>query len=263
MAVGVNSSFKIDNRGMGYYYLLRTEGRVTYPPYGWLDEQARRNNEEQVQLYIVQAPREQYGNSYHATFYNDPMKGTNLLVYVNFLRRIRKFSSTDSQDKMGAADIAYDDVSGFSQDMRPDRYPYEYRVVEEREFLVPAYDTQAADYLDSGDRFKWKGRTFERRPMWVVEMKQLDRNYIYSKRVAYFDQETLLAPLWEAYDQKGRYYRSIESQFYLVAPMGIYNSRDHNLDWMDVHSTMGFFPTYPALWLSREDLSPKNLMRQK
>ncbi len=262
-SVGVNSSYRIDNRGMSYYYWLRTEGRVLYPPYGWIDNSARDQGEELVQLYIVQSPREDYGNVYHATFYNDPRKGTNLLVYVNFLRRIRKFSSTDSQDQVGAADIAFDDVGGFAQDMRPDRYPYEYRVIEEREFLVPSILSDGADYFDSQDRFKWKGRRFERRPVWVVEMKQLDSNYIYSRRVAYFDQETLLPFLWEMYDQKGRFYRSIESQIYLIEPMGLYNTRDQNSNWIDVHSTMGWFPTYPALWLSRDEVSLKNLMRQK
>ncbi len=129
---------------------------------------------------------------------------------------------------------------------------------------MPAYTFDASDYLDSKDGWKWKGLKFERRPMWVIEMIQLDKNYLYSKRVGYFDKETLLPCLWEFYDQKGRYYRTIDRVWGMVVPMGYINSvHANNCDWIDTHCTWTFGPAYPVTWLSRKDLSLRNMMRQK
>jgi hypothetical protein len=264
LTLGVNSACKVDHRGTATFHYLRTQGRVVIPPYGWYDERARSNDEEMVQLYTLFSPRDLYGNVYYGILYTDPRKDLNFLAYVNFLRRIRKLSSTDTQDQAVGQDLAFDDSEGLTQRLNPDRYPYKFRVVEEREFLMPAYTTDASDYLDSNDGWKWKGLRFERRPVWVVEMDQQDPNYLYSRRIAYFDKESLLPLLWEYYDQKGRYYRTYEILWGLVVPMGYYNSiHVNNCDWLDVHCTWGFNPAYPALWLSRQEVSLRNMMRQK
>jgi len=264
LTIGVNRNYNIDHRGTAHYYWLRTEGRVMAPPLGWFDERARKQGEELVQMYTIFSPRDLYGNVYFITYYIDPLKDVNFLAYVNFLRRVRKLSSTDSQDQAVGQDLAFDDADGLSQPLRPDRYPYEVTVIDEREFLVPAYTFDASDYLDSKDGWKWKGLKFERRPMWVVEMKQLDKNYLYSKRVGYFDKETLLFHLWEMYDQKGRYYRMFDIQWGMVKPMGYYNTiHVNNCDWIDTHSTWTFSPAYPALWLSRKEMSLRSMMKQK
>lgn len=264
LTLGVNGAHTIDHRGTATFYYLRTQGRVVIPPYGWYDQRAKKNGEEMVQLFTVFSPRDLFGNVYYGILYTDPERDMNFLAYVNFLRRVRKLSSTDSQDQAVGQDLCFDDSEGLTQRLNPNRYPYEFSVIEEREFLMPAYSTEAADYLDSKDNWKWKGLRFERRPIWVVQMKQLDPNYLYSKRVAYFDQESLLPILWEYYDQKGRYYRTYEVLWGLVVPMGYYNSiHVNNCDWLDVHCTWGFNPAYPALWLSRQDVSLRTMMRQK
>jgi hypothetical protein len=234
------------------------------PPYGWFDERARKNGEEQVQLFTCYSPREMYGNVIYGIAYIDPTRDLNVLAYVNFLRRIRKLSSTDSQDQAMGQDLCFDDNEGFVQRLNPNRYPYRFTVLEEREFLIPGHTTDVSDYIDSKDGWKWKGLRFERRPLWVVEMKQLDKNYIYSKRVVYVDQESLLPLLWEYYDQKGRLYRTFEILWGLVEPMGYYNSiHVNNCDWIDVHSTWGCNAAYPASWLKRGDVSLRKMMKKK
>jgi hypothetical protein len=264
LTLGVNSKWNIDHRGTAHYLWLRVEGRVMYPPYGWFDERAKSQGEELLQSYIVFSPRDLYGNVYAGAFYNDPRKTIMMLAYVNMLRRVRKLSSTDRMDQAVGQDISFDDADGFAQQLNPDVYPYEYKVIEEREYLVPAYTFDCASWLDSKDKFRWKGLKFERRPVWVIEMKQKDPNYIYSKRIGYFDKETLMPLLWEFYDQKGRYYRTFEGEWGVVAPLGYLNQvHGSNADWIDVHSTWTFAPAYPALWLTRDDMSMKSMMKQK
>jgi len=264
LTVGVNGKHRIDHIGKGHYYWLTAEGRVMYPPYGWFDKRAEVQGERLILLYMAFSPRDLFGNAYYATLYANPMKDVNFLAYVNFLRRIRKMSSTDSQDQAIGQDLAFDDTAGFAQPIRPDRFPYEMRVIEEREFLVPAYTFDGASYLDTKDNWKWKGLKFKRRPMWVIELEQLDKNYIYSKRVFYVDRETLLTPLQEMYDQKGRYFRTMDAEYGVVEPLGFFNGfHVSTCDWVDTHCTWSFAPAYPALWLSRKDISLHSMMMQK
>jgi hypothetical protein len=87
-------------------------------------------------------------------------------------------------------------------------------VIAEREFLVPAYTFDASDYMDSKDGWKWKGLKFERRPMWVIEMVQQDKNYIYSKRVGYYDEDSWAPQMADRYDKRGNLWRMYEAYPY-------------------------------------------------
>src|SRR4030042_1846848 len=131
------------------------EGRVMIQPYGWYDERAREQGEVRVQRYTPFSPRDIYGNVYLLTSYSDPNKETTIYAYVNMLRRIRKLSSSDKQDQAVGQDICFDDAEGFAQALSPMYYPYEYKVVEDREYLMPGYSTDGASYLDSKENFKW------------------------------------------------------------------------------------------------------------
>ncbi|MEW6441586.1 MAG: DUF1329 domain-containing protein [bacterium] len=264
LTLGIDSRWNIDHRGIADYYWLRTQGRVQYPPLGWLDERAEKAQEEMIQTYIVLAPRDLYGNVYNITFYGDPHKESNFLAYVNLLRRVRKLSSSDRQDQAVGQDMCYDDADGFAQDLTPDRYPYEYKIIEEREFLFPAYTLEGKSWFDSKEKFKWKELKLERRPCWVVEMIQKDSNYIYSKRIAYFDKETLWPLYFAYYDQKGRLYRDVLYEWGFVKPLGYYNYFNVlNRDFIDVHSTFTRGLGYPALWLNRDDMSLREMMKAK
>ncbi|MEW6443630.1 MAG: DUF1329 domain-containing protein [bacterium] len=264
LTVGINSKFRVDHEGVADYYWLRLEGRVMLPPFGWYDERAKTQREMVLTVYTIFSPKDLYGNVYSAIGYADPKKETNFLAYVNLLRRVRKLSSSDRQDQAVGQDISFDDADGFTQQLSPDIYPYDYKVIDDREFLVPAYTTDASEYFDSKDSFKWKGLRFERRPVWVVEMHQRDPNYLYSKRVIYFDKETLMPLLFECYDKKGRYYRTFENLWGEVVPMGIFNSiLNVSADWIDVHSTLTFAPSFPATWMSRDEFDLRNMFRSK
>ncbi len=70
-----------------------------------------------------------------------------------------------------AANSAY---YGFSQKISPDRYPYEYRVVEEREYLLPFASLDGSEWIDSRGKYQYRNLKFERRPVWVIELKQKD-----------------------------------------------------------------------------------------
>jgi len=264
ISVGVNKNWKIDHRGDADWSWMRPEGRVNIPPYGWLDKRAEEQGEENIQIFIPFSPRDIYGNVYQLITYNNPNKETVVYAYVNMLRRIRKLSSSDKQDQAAGQDVTYDETDGFTQTMSPKYYPYKYKVVEEREFLVPAYDIEGKSWVDSKEKFKYKDLEFERRPMWVVEMDQQDPNYIYGRRIAYFDKETLLGLLWLCYDQKGRLYRGYDDVYGFIEPMGMYNFfHIIQADFIDVHSMFFLDPSYPALWYERDDFTLRTMLKAK
>jgi len=262
--VGVNRNWGRDHYGKGVSSTLRCSGRVFTEPYGFLDARAERNREIRQWRYEAQEPRDFYGNIYLGTFYYDPKKPFSLLAYVNILRRIRKLSSSDKQDQALGQDINFDDTEAFNQAITPDVFPYEYKVLEDREYLMPVLSTDGGEWVDGNSNYEWKDLRLERRPMWKVELTQLDSNYIYSKRIFFVDQETLMIIFTESYDQKGRLYRTQIYQNCFLEPMGIVSgffacSSDH----IDVHSTCTWGAGYPALWLTRKDLSLKSLIRAK
>jgi Protein of unknown function (DUF1329) len=264
LTIGVDKNWNHDHTGAAVTYMLRTKGRVVTPPFGLLDKRAAKQRELKTTIYTLSAPRDYFGNVYSITSFTDPNKSNMILAYVNILRRIRKLSSSDKQDQAVGQDITFDDAFGWSQAISPKIYPFEYRVIEEREFLVPALSLDGAEYTDSKDKYSLKTARFERRPCWVVECKQLDSNYIYSKRVVTVDKETLNFIYHEMYDQKERLYRGMMLQFAFLEPMGLVNPfYILSGDFIDVHSTLSYDIGYPALWVDRNETSLRNLMKAK
>ena len=263
LTVGVNRSFDQDHTGIADYYWLRLEGRVMYPPYGWYDARAEKMKEELVQTYYVTQPRDLFGNVYYILFYGDSRKDPTFMAYVNLLRRVRKLSSSDRQDQAVGQDICFDDADGFAQALNPDRYPYDFQV-EEVEMLTPAYTTEGTSCFDSKEKYKWKNLKFERRPMYKVTMTQKDPNYIYSKQDRLHRRESFLLTASDLYDQKGRYYRNFYNLWGFVKPMGYFNYFNaFTNDYIDEHSTLTIGYGYPALWLTRQDMSLRSMMKAK
>ena len=263
-AQGIDSGFKRDFYTYGQYINVKSSSRLVMEPLGWFDKAAKRMDEDKLIYYRPLAPRDEYGNAYFTTGFNDPSKDPRFFVYLSFTRRIRKMSSSDRQDQSVGSDQTFDDTDGFLQPLRPDEFPYSMKVIEEREFLVPAATSSGSQWMDSKNKFVMKGLQFERRPMWVVEMTQLDKNYIYSKRIGYFDKETLDLWFMENYDQKERLYRTYSTQWAFIPEMGVLTKfNDIMLDFIDLHSTFETIRYFPTPWITRNDISVKSMMKTK
>jgi hypothetical protein len=95
-------------------------------------------------------------------------------------------------------------------------------------------------------------------------MTELDKNYVYSKRILYVDKEILFWHHIENFDQKGRLYRTFDAIWGFVPALGTY-SQFHwlALDHIDTHSTAAHSFNYPATWLGREAISLGALTKAK
>jgi hypothetical protein len=208
---GFTKNLKMDYDGVAWGGQVRTHGRIT-PPTGWLDGRAQAQGEFRTRGFVFLSPRDNYGMVQGMTEYLDPDKWTNMKIYIPGLRRVRQLSTTDTQDINPGSDALYDDIMGFWQKMNPRIYPMAYKVIAEREYLVPSYVIEGSGYLSNPTKgvelvnFEW-----ERRPIYVVELTELDKNYVYSKRVLYIDRETFHLHLSQQYDRRGRLYRTFHN----------------------------------------------------
>jgi len=259
---GYNKRLQEDMVSHGDTRNVRLAGRVMSEPYGWLDERARKRGESRAYVLRFMAPRDLAGTAQSSLYSLDPNKADQLMMYIPFLRRIRKMSATDSQDPVAGQDLIYDDAEGFLQKLSPTRYPYEYKLIEEREYLIPAYTLDGSEYI-SHEGLEYRNAKLERRPMYVLELTQIDPNYVYSKRIFYVDQETFNYVEIDNYDQTGRLYRTFVTNWGFHPEMGTFSvsgnivvMRDH----VDLHTTIAYTWQIPAFW-NRNDVNMRNLIR--
>jgi hypothetical protein len=259
--LGFNKNFTVDFDGIYNVSHIRFAGRVHIPPYGWLDDRAQSRGEFKQFILGFLAPRDIYGAAQSALYYLNPMEQDQLMMYLPSMRRIRKLSASDSQDPVMGQDQIYDDNEGWMQKLSPNRYPYEYEVIEEREYLVPAPTQDGSEFISS-DGLEFRGMRFERRPIYVVKLTQKDPNYVYGHRIFYIDAETFNFLHIENYDTKGRLYRTWDGNYSFFPEMGIFSwsgslilMRDH----LDVHSGAQQPYQLPAFW-DRKDISLKGVM---
>lgn len=242
---------------------LKLEGRVILDPKGWYDDRAKKNQEGRAWLSESFSPKDIFGNVISWVSYNDPNSYDLFLMYISAMRRIRKLSATDTQDPMGGQDLIFEDGDAFLQKLSPTRYPYKFEVLSEREYLLPAYVLDYADYTSSKTKefVNWE---FERRPMYVVKLTQMDKSYVYGHRILYFDKETLILVFTENYDQKGRLYRTGLFRNVFHPDAGMFNISDIVAqDHIDLHTTWQRNYVVPTPKLTRYDLSAGAMGRTK
>jgi len=256
---GFNEDLKIDFESELITKYIRLHGRLLMEPLGWFDERARRNKEREVEFLLPFSPQEHFGAAIFQLSYLEPDRFDNWLTYVPFLRRVRTLSQTDTQDPAMGQDLIYDDADYFRQKLTPRRYPYTYEVLEEREFLTFAYSIDGSGYLSSTTK-ELCHHFFERRPIYVVKLTQLDDHYVYGHRIFYIDKETFLIHYVENYDQAGRLYRTSSPRLAFHPDMGMFTFFDGVLaDHVDLHSTWGVCYAVPAPGLARSDVSMRSV----
>ena len=201
--LGFNAQHEQDLNSVIEMYSMRVEGRCLFKPLGYFDQRAKDEGESRLNVVKWQSPRDLFGMAYINNTYDDPDKQHLNMMYIPAIRRVRRMSGTDVQDPLGGQDMCADDGDLFNQKLSRDRYRYEYKVLEEREFLIPFATNDGKGYIGR-EGLEWRDYEFERRPITVVELIQTDPNYIYSKRILYFDRELQLLMFAANYDQKGR-----------------------------------------------------------
>ena len=257
--LGFTRTLRIDQEVVADVMQLKLKGRVYMEPYGWYDDRAKQKGEYIQMNFFYHSPRDMYGNVIGMTSYLEPEKWDQMLLYISVLRRLRVLSSTDVQDAIGGADYAYVDNNGFGQKLSTTIFPYKNEVIAEREFLVPFSSWDGSEYVNAkGELYNYE---WERRPMYVIKMTQLDKNFVYSYRIVYVDKETSILVHIQNYDQKGRLYRSTRGNRPFIPELGMFGfGMGVACDHLDLHTSVTHGYSMPAPWLTRRDISLRGLV---
>ncbi|HOI12022.1 MAG TPA: DUF1329 domain-containing protein [Myxococcota bacterium] len=179
--------------------------------------------------------------------YNEP-KDQEGWIYIPTMRRTMKATFGTRGDAWNSTDMLYEDVRGYMG------YPewMNWKLIGKKTILAPMHSgvRSGKQYRDQTFDFKtpphWNFRSkWEPRPVYVVEATPKFRDYPYSKMVFYFDAETFLIPVKEAYDKKGKLWKIVinaynDSPDMTKAPMTIGTSV--TIDLQAEHATV--FPSY-------------------
>jgi hypothetical protein len=260
---GFNKGLHTDTEVAMVAWQLKLRDRVIMEPLGYFDDVARKRGEFKTTSIYSLAPRDQYGNVVSATIFNPVDQYDQLFLWVNAIRRVRKLSGTDTQDTAAGTDTIYEDQEGFSQKLSPKRFPYKYEIIAEREFLVPAPSIDGSEYFREQGK-EVAGLRFERRPIYVLQLTQLDPSFVYSKRIMYFDKETFLFHKIHNFDQKGRLYRAYGFTIWAFHPeSGLFALFLGNVrDYVDYHSLLNVLMFHPAPWINRSHVGMEQLIKK-
>ena len=261
IGLALDKNLKVDKFNKYFKKDIRWMGRSYMPPFGWFDARAEKRGEFKSYTVAIFEPRANRGLGTMLYMYDDPRKPDPMMMYLPSMRRIRKFAATDTQDPNG--DAAYDDMSFLSQKITPNKFPYKFEIIAEREYLLNVAYNSAPAWIDKENGYALRNVHLERRPCYVLQMTQQDANYVYSKRIYYVDMETF-QPYWgEFYDQKGRLYReyNVSQNFFpecgMLAPYGDYAWQ---VDHIDTHSSFQLMTYIPARF-TRDHFELKEMIK--
>lgn len=262
--MGHDKNLKMDMDQIWEARSIRYGGRAFLEPHGWLDKRAQDRGEAYGYMFLFHTPRESAGTVYNPIYYLDPNKMDRILLYIPSMRRVRQMTATDTQDPVQGQDQTFDDNEGFMQKLSPTRYPYKFEIIEEREFLVPAPTIDGAEYISSNN-LEFRNVRMERRPLYLVQLTQLDPNYVYSRRMFYVDKETFIYYHIENYDRRNRLYRTWDGNYGWHPDVGmtswsgmLHLMRDH----IDLHCGVNQPLSLPTQWL-RRDQNIEGFMKAK
>jgi len=246
--------FKNISRFMQEISYLKLSDRVT-PPIGYFDERAKKRREKIANKVKFLAPRDSYGDVFFDVFRESADDLNYNYIWLQSMRKFRKLSGGDSQDTSPGSTTIREDGRDFWQKLSPTRFPYEFKLIDEREFLVPTYSTDGAEYLKR-EGLEWHNVRLERRPCYVIEVKQLDSSFVYGKRLIYIDQETFQCAAIFNFDQKGRLWRGYSPVYIYLEEIGLIGPYyTANWDYIDEQSEFGMTYGIPVPWLGRKEMS--------
>jgi hypothetical protein len=153
---------------------------------------------------IMLYPYDLKGFSAVRTRFWDVTKPDDFISYIPALRRVRRLAGTDTQDPIIGTDIPWEDWRGWWQNLSQKVWPAEYKIKGEGIFLTPVRRLRRPAKLEKGLVYT----DWEKRPLWVLEIDYNTPQYIYSRRVIYFDKETFQLVMIEDYDQRGNLWKT-------------------------------------------------------
>jgi hypothetical protein len=144
--------------------------------------------------------------------YNPQNKDEDLWIYMSMFRRIRRVAVKQRTDMIDGTDQIYDDQDGWYTHVTHNTYKY----VGRKELLTCRHqDIKRLKHIKSEGWFNNLQR--ERINTYVLEVKNEEPDYVYSKQVWYLDPENWQMDVKTMYDKEGRLWKVMD-MFYDEVP---------------------------------------------
>ena len=137
--------------------------------------------------------------------YIDPEASDDGYMYYAPFRRVRRISVGQRTDTIDGSDFIYDDEYGWDGHVQRNMY----KLIGRKEMLA-SRRTDTTKFERIPGQAVPSNIVRERVNTYVVEVKNKDPNYIYSKRIWYVDPETYLLNWTEIYDDLGKLWKCFE-----------------------------------------------------
>lgn len=153
-----------------------------------------------IGTFLLTYPQDLLGVAFLRYRYYDTNKPDLFMSYLPGMKRIRVLSGSDAQDPMIGSELKWDMWRGDWQ-KQPSKtlFPNAYKLLKTQIMLLPVHHYSPALEIQ-GEAFI---TSWEKRPVWVFEIKSLDPAYIYSKRIMYIDMEEFKLNYEEYFDRRG------------------------------------------------------------
>jgi uncharacterized protein DUF1329 len=156
---------------------------------------------------LLTYPTNMKGVAFLRTRYMNVNKQDYFVAYLPGLKRLRVLSGSDAQDPILGSELCWDSWAVEWQKQPSKKlFPNDYKILGKRIILQPIYPSTPSLKIE-GEQYitKW-----EKRPVWVLEIKAKDPAYVFSKRIMYADMEHFKAIYQEYYDRRGNLMRTWE-----------------------------------------------------
>ncbi len=189
--------------------VLRFEGRLQNEPAPKIDP-----NQDQVfqkaGLYPLIEPFDLKGVGGITFRYLDQNRHDDTWMYLPFVRRVRRMSSTQRSDALFGQDIDVDSFGGYAGQVPW----FEWRLLGVKPTLQSLHGERLPPNVCEGDG----GMTFcepweLRDEVYIVEGISKHHGYAYSKRVIYVDKETNIISVSDLYDTSGELWKTVMISF--------------------------------------------------
>ncbi|MCP4713990.1 MAG: DUF1329 domain-containing protein, partial [Deltaproteobacteria bacterium] len=153
-------------------------------------------------LHFILPPEMHNSRMIVMKFIDETVDYSSYLYYSEF-RRIKRLSQAERTNAIDGTDMIYDDGNMWDGYLSHNE-SYDFKGKKE---LLTARNQDMKKVNRVAGQAQANGFEMERCPLYVVEVKHKDPNYIYKKRVWYLDPETYMIQYQDLYDQLGRYWK--------------------------------------------------------
>ena len=193
-----------DERAIGGAWdVIKWVGRTDLDPIGSFEPNPK--GVEHKELIYQTSPFELKGTSICTVRYLDPEKTDDMWIYIASLRRIRRMSTAQRCDTYIGSDFIFDDFRGCSWKVETAYHKF----LGEKNMWLVMNQVEDLKYSKGAPYPQRTNPIMEKRPCYINEVKHHDPNYIYGKRIVYYDKQTYFPVTTDVYDVKGQLWKSI------------------------------------------------------